>query len=54
MKLTKKTRNIIFFNLIHCILWIFVLTKLQSNFLFFIWGCIYSIIYGNILESGDN
>lgn len=53
MKINNKIINIVLLYIVHIILWTFVLNRLNSSLLYFIWGCIMAIVYGDILERND-
>ena len=52
MKLTKKMKKYILLLISHLIMWI-ILTKLNYNLLYFLWGGTYMLIYKDIKEEDE-
>ena len=48
--MNEKTKKLILINILHLIVWLFILTPLKSNMFYFLWGGMYMHFYSNIIE----
>lgn len=51
--MNKKTRNLILLFMVHILVWVFVLSKLNLGLLYYFWGYLMALIYSSIIERND-
>lgn len=51
--MNKKIRNLIILFIVHLLLWVFVLSKLNLGLLYYLWGYFMALIYSSIIERND-
>lgn len=49
----SKTKKLILLYSVHLLLWVFILTKLNSGVLYYAWGTYMALKYNSILDEDD-